>query len=72
MEVDGGATVVKPESSLPVEVTLDAGNDEVTHAIMSDARSSAMMKYFSGLSNQVHSESVRAFCQRYLFCWMGA
>jgi hypothetical protein len=37
VEVDGGATILKPESSLPVEVTVDAGNDEVTHAAMSDA-----------------------------------
>lgn len=56
-EADGGATFVKPESSRPVEVTLDAANGEVTHAIMSDARSSTMMKYFSGFSYQVHSES---------------
>jgi hypothetical protein len=70
VEVDGGATILKPESSLPVEVTVDAGNDEVTHAAMSDAHSSAMTKYFSGLSNQVHSESIEASCHRFLFCWM--
>jgi hypothetical protein len=71
VEVDGGATAVKPESSLPVEVTVDAGNDEVTHAVMSDAHSSAMVKYFSGLSNQVHFKSIRASCHRFLFCLMG-
>ena len=71
VEVDEGATIVKPESSLPVEVTVDAGNDEVTHAPMSDVHSSAMTKYFSGLSNQVHSESIKTSCHRFLFCWMG-
>lgn len=71
MEVDGGATIVKPESSLPVEVTVEADNDEMTHAAMSDAHSSAMTKFFSGLSNQVHSESIRASCHHFLFCWMG-
>ena len=71
MEVDGGATVMKPESTPPVEVTVDAGNDEVTHAAMSDAHSSAMTKYFSGLSNQVHSKSIRASCYRFFFCRMG-
>ena len=71
VEVDGGATIVKPESSLPVEVTVDSRNDEVTHAAISDANSSAMVKCFSGLSNQVHFKSIRASCHCILFCLMG-